>query len=306
MIPLIVILGPTASGKTALAIKLAKELDGEIVTADSMQVYKGMDIGTAKPDIDEQSGIVHHLIDIVSPNEDFSLSTYVKLAHSTIEDIHKRGKTPILAGGTGLYIDTVINNINLSEDSFDKDLREKLSKMSKDKLYSKLKEIDHDSAAKLHENDIKRVIRALEIYYLTGKTKTNLDNDSQTKGTKYKCVIFGLVMERNILYNRINLRVDEMVKRGLFEEVSKIYKKINKKNATSMQGLGYKEIIYFFDGLATRDEAINLLKRNTRRFAKRQNTWFKRNKDIIWLDAQRSIEEIKNVCIETIKNVFVP
>lgn len=287
LIPLVVIAGPTASGKTALAIDIAKELGGEIISADSMQIYREMNIGTAKPTAEEMCGVPHHMLDIADPCENFSLWKFARAAHKAINDVYSRGKLPILAGGTGLYTDTIVHNIELSEAGGDNSVREELMKKARSGgaagLYKKLSETDPESAAKLCEKDVKRVVRALEIYYLTGKTKSENDEISKKSKKIYNYLYFAIETEREILYNRINTRVDEMVKRGLFEEVSDIKNKYGFINTTSMQGIGYREVLYYLRGLVTRTETEELIKRNTRRLAKRQMTWLRKNDEVIWI-----------------------
>lgn len=287
LIPLVVIAGPTASGKTALAIDIAKELGGEIISADSMQIYREMNIGTAKPTAEEMCGVPHHMLDIADPCENFSLWKFARAAHKAINDVYSRGKLPILAGGTGLYTDTIVHNIELSEAGGDNSVREELMKKARSggaaELYKKLSETDPESAAKLCEKDVKRVVRALEIYYLTGKTKSENDEISKKSKKIYNYLYFAIETEREILYNRINTRVDEMVKRGLFEEVSDIKNKYGFINTTAMQGIGYREVLYYLRGLVTRTETEELIKRNTRRLAKRQMTWLRKNDEVIWI-----------------------
>ena len=287
LIPLVVIAGPTASGKTAIAIDIAKELGGEIISADSMQIYREMNIGTAKPTAEEMCGVPHHMLDIADPCENFSLWKFARAAHKAINDVYSRGKLPILAGGTGLYTDTIVHNIELSEAGGDNSVREELMKKARSggaaELYKKLSETDPESAAKLCEKDVKRVVRALEIYYLTGKTKSENDEISKKSKKIYNYLYFAIETEREILYNRINTRVDEMVKRGLFEEVSDIKNKYGFINTTAMQGIGYREVLYYLSGLVTRTETEELIKRNTRRLAKRQMTWLRKNDEVIWI-----------------------
>lgn len=287
LIPLVVIAGPTASGKTALAIDIAKELGGEIISADSMQIYREMNIGTAKPTAEEMCGVPHHMLDIADPCENFSLWKFARAAHKAINDVYSRGKLPILAGGTGLYTDTIVHNIELSKAGGDNSVREELMKKARSggaaELYKKLSETDPESAAKLCEKDVKRVVRALEIYYLTGKTKSENDEISKKSKKIYNYLYFAIETEREILYNRINTRVDEMVKRGLFEEVSDIKNKYGFINTTAMQGIGYREVLYYLRGLVTRTETEELIKRNTRRLAKRQMTWLRKNDEVIWI-----------------------
>lgn len=296
MIPLIVIAGPTASGKTALAIETAKLLDGEIISADSMQVYKKMNIGTAKPDMEERRGIPHHLIDVKEPWEDFSVSDFAELAHKAIADIHLRGKMPILAGGTGLYIDNVVYNIKLSQESFDKSIREKLVRRSQEEggasLLRELSLKDPQAASKLHANDTKRIIRALEILEATGKTKSEHDKASKKTEKIYDSFYFAIELDREILYNKINMRVDKMIESGLASEAFEIYRLIRGKCGTSLQSVGYKELFWYFKGLSTFDEAVEMIKKNTRHLAKRQITWFGKNQDIIRLDGSRPADKL--------------
>ncbi len=299
MIPLLVIAGPTASGKTALAIEIAKKIDGEVVSADSMQVYKNMNIGTAKPDEAEMAGVPHHLLDVISPDTDFSLEQFTRLAHAAIRDIHARGKVPILAGGTGLYIDTVVENRPLSENSFDPAVRERLEKEWETKggesVYALLSRLDPEAAASLHPNEKRRILRALEIYYTTGETKSA---HLQKKSEKiYDYFVFALELPREILYNRINRRVDAMLEAGLLPEVEKIHASLRGKKRTALQGVGYKELIWYLEGRATKQEAVALLKRNTRRLAKRQMTWFRANPAIQWLDGQKPAHILAEECI---------
>ncbi|MBE7063850.1 MAG: tRNA (adenosine(37)-N6)-dimethylallyltransferase MiaA [Ruminococcaceae bacterium] len=299
MIPMLVIAGPTASGKTALAIELAKKIGGEVVSADSMQVYTGMNIGTAKPDEAEKAGVPHHLLDVVSPDTDFSLARFAELAHTAIADIYARGKVPILAGGTGLYIDTVMENRPLSENSFDPALRTRLQSEWEEKgaeaMYAELMRLDPAAAGKLHPNEKRRILRALEIYFATGETKTaHLEKKSEKI---YDYFVFALELPREILYNRINRRVDAMLEAGLLDEVRAVYAPLRGKQRTALQGVGYKELIWYLEGRATFEEAVELLKRNTRRLAKRQMTWFRANPSIIWLDGQKPSAALCEECI---------
>jgi len=299
MIPLLVIAGPTASGKTALAIEIAKKIGGEVVSADSMQVYKDMNIGTAKPDEEEMAGIPHHLLDVVSPDTNFSLAQFAVLAHEAIRDIHARGKVPILAGGTGLYIDTVTENRPLSENAFDPRVREELQAawevQGGEAMFATLTRLDPAAAARLHPNEKRRILRALEIYYTTGETKSA---HCKKKSEKiYDYFVFALELPREILYNRINRRVDVMLEAGLLEEVRSVYATLRGKQRTALQGVGYKELIWFLEGRATYEEAVELLKRNTRRLAKRQMTWFRANPNIIWLDGQKKVETLAEMCV---------
>lgn len=280
MIPLVIIAGPTASGKTALSVELALRLGGEIVSADSMQIYKNMDIGTAKPTPEEKKGVPHHLMDIVSPDEKFSLSEYVKLAHKTIEDIYSRGKLPIMVGGTGLYIDTVISNTLLSDAGIDEEYRKNLEEYAKINgnalLKEKLKDVDEESYNRLHENDVKRIIRALEIHHLTGKTIGEYNRESKNTPRIYNTVGFIINHDRETLYNRINERVDIMISSGLLDEVKNCIKMGLNKKSTAMQAIGYKEMAEYLNGEIAFEEAVEKIKMESRRYAKRQITWFKR------------------------------
>lgn len=284
----IVICGPTASGKTSLGIKLAKKVDGEIVSCDSMQIYKDMTIGTAKPTDEERKEAVHHLVDFVYPNERYSVAEYKKDAEYTINEILKKGKKPIIVGGTGLYLNSLVYGIEYPNIETNLEFREKLEKRVEkeglDSLYNEAKKIDEEATKKISPNDKKRVLRILEIYHTTGKTKTELEGISRKNGPKYDYKIFFLNMERSILYDRINKRVDLMIKDGLIEEVESLLKKY-KEFPTAMQGLGYKEVVEYLENKLTKDEMIEKIKQETRRYAKRQITWFKSYKDAVWLDA---------------------
>lgn len=281
----LVIVGPTASGKTSLAVEIAKKFNGEIISADSMQIYKNMDIATAKPTKEEQAGVPHHLIDFLSPNEKFSVAKYKELCCKCIDDILKRGKLPIIAGGTGLYVDTVVNN-TVFLDGDNEEIRRTLVNEFEEKgiepLYERLLEIDRESAEKLHLSDVKRIIRALEVYYSTGKTKSQQNLLSHTEKSKYDFCVIGInAHNREVLYDRINRRVDLMVSSGLINEAENFFK--NESSSTAVQAIGYKELKPYFDKEATLDEALFKLKAETRHYAKRQLTWFRRNKSINWI-----------------------
>jgi len=302
-IPLVIILGPTAVGKTAISIEIAKRLNGEIISADSMQIYKYMDIGTAKPSIEEREGVPHHLLDVVYPDEPFNVSLYKDLATKTIKEIYSRGKLPIVAGGTGLYINSLIYPLDFTDAHEDKEYREKLEKEAEEKgkdwLYNKLKLVDPETAKRLHPNDVRRIIRALEVYHITGKPMSEYYGRDLRKNHQYSIVLIGLTMERNKLYDRINKRVDIMVENGLVDEVKWLMEKGYDRNLNSMQGLGYKEIIQYLLGRRTLEEAIYILKRDTRRFAKRQLTWFRRLTHVNWLEVdtfEDKEELIKHIC----------
>ncbi len=291
----IIIGGATASGKSSLAMKLAKELNTEIISCDSMQVYREMNIGTAKPSIEDMNSVKHYMIDIINPDEDFNVVKYVSMVNPLIEDILSRNKIPIIVGGTGLYVEALMNNIDFSEKSIDLDYRKEMEKVAKEKgneeIYNMLKEIDIDSANRLNINDTKRIIRALEVYHTTGQTITYYNSISKNKDSKYDFILFGIDVPREELYQRINDRVDKMLEKGLVNEVKEIYNKYS-KFPTAMQGLGYKEEIRYLKEEITLEEMIELIKKETRHYAKRQITWFKAYKSIIWLSPQSSIEEI--------------
>ena len=295
-IPLLVIAGPTASGKTALAIELSKRLNGEIISCDSMQIYKRMDIGTAKPDRDEQMAAPHRLIDIVEPTVDFSCADYSVLAKREIEEIAKIGKTPILCGGTGLYVDHVLNNTSFSDAGSDENYRAKLMERIENEgvesVYDELKVVDPVSAGKIHKNNVKRVIRALEIYHLTGKTKSYWDEVSKRDESPYDARFICLdYKDRDKLYERIDKRVDKMIELGLVDEVKGLVSSIS-LSKTAQQGIGYKEIIDYLGGKMTLDQAIDNIKKGTRNYAKRQLTWFRRYGAPLYVDECQNFEEV--------------
>ena len=285
---LIILTGPTAVGKTDLSIRLAKETNGEIISADSMQVYRNMDIGTAKIKKEEMSGIPHHLIDILDPDEEFNVVLFKKYAKEAIEDITGRGKTPIIVGGTGFYIQAVLYDIDFEENDDDMSYRYKLEAIAKEKgnihLHNMLDKIDHEAALKIHPNNIRRVIRALEFYDKTGKKISEHNEREAARKSPYNFEYFVLNDERSKLYDRIDKRVDVMIKEGLLDEVKGLLDKGYTRDLVSMQGLGYKEIIDYLNGAVTIDEAVYTLKRDTRHFAKRQLTWAKREKEVTWVN----------------------
>ena len=295
----IVICGPTASGKTALSIELAKKINGEIISSDSMQIYKDMDIGTAKPTKEETQGIKHYLIDFVSPDERYSVANFKKDAKQALKEIIKKGKTPIVVGGTGLYVDSLIYEIDYNDIEIDEQYRKQLEEVAKkdglDKLYEEAKQIDPEAVSKISKNDQKRIIRILEIYHSTGKTKTEQEAASR-KEAEYDYKVFAINWERSMLYERINKRVDIMIEQGLIEEVKSIKEKYN-KFPTAMQGLGYKEVVDYLDGKYSKEEMIEKIKMETRRYAKRQLTWFRKNKQTIWLDGMDNIQKNVNIII---------
>lgn len=282
----IVIAGPTASGKTSMSIELAKHVNGEIISADSMQVYKYMDIGTAKPTIEEMQGIRHYLIDELLPSEEFNVVKFKDMAEKYIEEILSKGKRPIVVGGTGLYISSLINNINFSVTESNWELREQLSLEAEEKgaayVHHKLELVDPVSAVNIHPNNIKRVIRALEVYYQTQKPISYHNEKSRETPPKYNYILLGLTMEREKLYDKINKRVDVMLDNGLVNEVRKLVELGYADSITSMQGIGYKEILSYLREEITLEEAIEIIKRESRRYAKRQITWFKRIKETKW------------------------
>ena len=285
-IPLIAIVGPTASGKTALSVDLSLRLNGEIVSCDSMQVYKDMHIASATPDEGEKKGVPHHLVEFLSPKETFSVADYVSLAHKKIREINEKGKQPILVGGTGLYFNSLIDNISFSEEKTDEALRQRLDtefdKIGSEEMLKKLAEFDKETANKLHPNNKKRIIRAFEVYMTTGKTITEQQIDSKAIPTPYKPYIIGLTFkDRELLYKRINKRVDIMLEKGLLKEAENAYN--NKNNKTAVQAIGHKEFFDFFQGKATFEEAVEKLKTETRHYAKRQLTWFGRDDRINWI-----------------------
>ena len=291
----IIITGPTASGKTALSIELAKKIDGEIISSDSMQIYKDMDIGTAKVTKEEAQGIKHYLVDFVSPDQRYTVSDFKKDAETAIKEILEKGKVPIVVGGTGLYVNSLIYGIEYQDMKIDENYRNMLMERAEDpqeleKLWEEANRIDPEAMTKISRNDKKRIIRVLEIYKATGKTKTEQEILSRQKGTEYDYKVFGISMDREKLYERINLRVDLMIQAGLEDEVKNLLNKYS-EFPTAMQGLGYKEVKEYFDGIITREEMIDKIKQESRRYAKRQLTWFRRNNEIIWLDKDDGMEK---------------
>jgi tRNA dimethylallyltransferase len=280
---LVVLIGPTAVGKTKMSIELAKRLNGEIINGDSMQVYKGMDIGTAKIRPEEMEGIPHHLFDIKEPHESFSVAEFQHLARSFVREITSRGKLPMIVGGTGLYIQSVIYDYQFSDAPSNPQYRKHLEECGdKYSLHEKLKEIDPESAERIHPNNVRRVIRALEIYHCTGKTMTQWLSE-QKRQLVYDVALIGLTMEREKLYRRINERVDHMIAQGLVDEVKALYER-GIRDCQSIQAIGYKELYAHFDGFLSLEEAIEQLKQNSRRYAKRQLTWFRNQMPVQWFD----------------------
>lgn len=292
---ILVIAGPTAVGKTEISIKLAKELNGEIVSTDSMQIYKGMNIGSAKISDKEMQEIPHHLIDIVNPKDEFSVAEYRELCLKTIEDIHSKNKLPILVGGTGLYIDSVTCNMNFTESEKDEEYRQYLwnlaEKEGNEKVHNMLKDIDEESYISIHANNRKRVIRALEVYKLTGKPFSSFREENKKYDVPYNIHYYVLNMDRANLYQRVNKRVDIMMEQGLVEEVKSLVGIGLTSNMQSMQGIGYKEVIYYLEGKTTLNETVDMIKQGTRNYAKRQLTWFKRDPRSIFLNKDELTEE---------------
>lgn len=294
-------------GKSKLAIELAKKINGEIICADSMQIYKDMNIGTAKVTTEEMQGIKHYMLDIISPDERYSVSDYKVQAEKCIEEILNKGKVPIIVGGTGLYINSLIYGIEFQNEKYDEEYRKALEDMAQKEglevLYEKAKLIDPTAMKKISKNDKKRIIRVLEIYHKTGKTKTQQEIESRKKDVKYNYHMFAIDMERPILYERINKRADNMINEGLIEEVKSILAKYS-QFPTAMQGLGYKEVVEFLQGNISKEEMEEKIKLETRHYAKRQLTWFRKNKETIWLDGQEDLEENIKIIIENYKKEF--
>lgn len=295
-----VIGGPTASGKSKLAVELAKRINGEIISADSMQIYKDMNIGTAKLTKEEMQGIKHHLLDFVSPEGRYSVANFKTDAKIKIEEILKKGKTPIIVGGTGLYIDSMIYGIEFQDEKIDKEYREELNELAEkeglERLYEEARKIDLEAMKKISINDKKRIIRVLEIYHKTGKTKTEVEKESRKNEIKYNYKMFAITMNREKLYERIEKRVDQMIEQGLIEEVQSILNKYH-KFPTAMQGLGYKEVVEYLENKLTKEEMIEKIKKKTRHYAKRQLTWFRKNKETIWLDGEKPLEKNLEIII---------
>lgn len=289
--PLIVLTGPTAVGKTSLSISLAKAVNGEIISADSMQVYKGMDIGSAKIRKEEMQGVMHYLVDILEPEEEFHIVKFQELAKAALEEIYAKGKTPILVGGTGFYIQAVTRDIDFTQAEQETSYREELEQFAKEKgaeyLHEKLREVDSKSAENIHANNVKRVIRALEFYHQNGTPISEHNEEQKQQTSPYNLAYFVLTAPREILYERIDRRVDQMMEEGLLEEVKSLRERGCHRGMVSMQGLGYKEILAYLEGEYPLEEAVRILKRDTRHFAKRQLTWFRREQDVIWVDKEQ-------------------
>ena len=304
---LIILAGPTASGKTSVSIDLAKRLGGEIISADSMQVYKYMDVGTAKISVEEMQGVKHHLIDVLDPKEDFNIVKFQNMVKCSIEEIVKNGHIPILVGGTGFYIQSIIYDIDFNTEDDNSSVRKKLEEeydtLGADFMYEKLKKIDSVSAGIIHKNNKKRIIRAIEFFLINNEPISSHNEVQRKKNSPYDYRFFVLNPPRDILYERINKRVDIMVEKGLVDEVKKLREMGLSMENISMQGIGYKEIIEYLDGEVSLESAIENIKQNTRHMAKRQVTWFKREKDVIYVDpfSFESNEKIVDYMIEKIK-----
>lgn len=286
--PLVILTGPTAVGKTALSIHLAKVIGGEIISADSMQVYRGMDIGSAKIRTEEMDGVPHHLIDVLDPEEEFHVVLFQKMVKEAMERIYRNGHIPILTGGTGFYIQAILYDIDFTENGEDTSYRESLEALAEEKgaehLHEMLENVDPVSAEEIHANNVKRVIRALEYFQQTGEPISIHNQREREKEAAYNSAYFVLNAPRPLLYERIDRRVDEMLENGLVEEVKRLRERGCTRELVSMQGLGYKEILAWLDGETSYEEAVEILKRDTRHFAKRQITWFKRERDVIWIN----------------------
>jgi tRNA dimethylallyltransferase len=299
---LLIVCGPTASGKTDIAVDICLRIGGEVVSADSMQIYRGMDIGTAKPTPEEMRGVRHHLIGIADPRERYSVAAYREKAIDAIEGIFARGNTPVVCGGTGLYIDALTKPLGFSAQG-DEKIRLELEGLSrqeggKGRLHEMLRAADPESADRLHENDIRRVIRALEVYKLTGKTLSQHINLDKGGTGAYRGRLFALSWPRDLLYSRIDRRVDQMINKGLLDEVKALHRSCPPGNSTAMQGIGYKEIARALDGDISLETAIAQIKQATRNYAKRQLTWFRRDERVQWVDAQ-------NACVQDISREII-
>lgn len=297
--------GPTAVGKTAASIGLAKAVEGEIISADSMQVYRGMDIGSAKISRKEMDGVRHYLVDVLEPEEEFNVVKFQRLARQAAEEIYSRNKIPIVVGGTGFYIQALLYDIDFTENDGDISLRQELEKTAEEKgpeyLHQLLQEVDPQAARDLHPNNIKRVIRALEFYRQTGQKISEHNRKERAKESPYRYAYFVLTDDRARLYDRIDRRVDAMMEAGLLEEVRSLRDRGVKRTCTSMQGLGYKELYACLEGECSLDEAVRIIKRDTRHFAKRQLTWFRRERDVIWLDKGRFLQDEGRILQEMLR-----
>ncbi len=307
--PLVILTGPTAVGKTALSVELAKRIGGEIISADSMQVYRGMDIGSAKVKKEEMQGVPHHLIDEIDPEEEFDVVRFQAYAKKYIREILSRGRIPILTGGTGFYLQAVLYDIDFTEHGKDHGYRDSLEKIAEEQgpqvLHDMLRDVDPDAAGQIHANNVKRVIRALEYYQETGEQISGHNASERQKESPYNFAYFVLDEDRGRLYERIDARVDRMMEEGLLDEVRALKEKGCSRKMVSMQGLGYKELLDYLDQKTTLDEAVRIIKRDTRRFAKRQLTWFRRERSVIWIEKEEfgnDNEKILSYLIDILKD----
>lgn len=286
--PLIILAGPTAVGKTDLSVRLAKQINASVISADSMQVYRHMDIGSAKITPEEMDGVPHYLVDVLDPEEEFSVVRFQQMAKEAAEEIYARGQIPLVVGGTGFYVQALLYDIDFTEndgdDSFRRELEQTAKEQGSEYLHDLLKERDPKAAEQIHPNNVKRVIRALEFYQQTGKRISEHNEEERGKESPYEFAYFVLTDERSRLYERIDRRVDLMMEQGLLEEVRELKERGVRRDSTAMQGLGYKELYAYLDGAYDLEEAVRVIKRDTRHFAKRQLTWFKRERDVIWAD----------------------
>ena len=307
MKPLIILTGPTAVGKTELSIALAKAIGGEIISADSMQVYKYMDIGTAKIRPEEMQGVKHHLIDVLEPDVALNVAVFKEMAKQAVEEIYERGHIPVIVGGTGFYIQALLYDIDFSEEDSDPKFRNELEFLAKEKgseyLHTCLSEVDPESANQIHHHNVKRVVRALEYYHTHGEKISVHNERERQKKSPYQFLYFVLTNDRKVLYDRIEKRIDQMISEGLVDEVDNLLKMGYNRELVSMQGLGYKEFVSYLMGECTLEDSIYILKRDTRHFAKRQLTWFRRERDVRWLDKSTvtSETEILDKILDTIR-----
>lgn len=301
---IVVICGPTATGKTSIAVSLAQKFGGEIISADSMQIYKGMEIATAKPTKEEMQGVPHYLMDFYDPCDSFSVADYVRLAREKTDEVSARGKIPFIVGGTGLYISSLVNNINFEDSECDYEYREQLRLLAREKggsyLLSRLAEFDPETAAALHPNNLARIIRAMEVYKVTGKTMSELQWLSRSKPSPYEPCMIALDYDRDLLYERINKRVDIMLAEGLIKEAREFFEHDN--YPTAVQAIGYKELFPYFTGEKDLAECVESLKRETRKYAKRQLTWFRRDSRINWIKVTRQVS--RREIVETAESVI--
>ena len=305
--PLIVLTGPTAAGKTGLSIELAKKINGAIISADSMQVYRHMDIGSAKITKEEMDGIPHYLIDVLEPYEEFSVHLFKQMAEKALEEIYAKGMVPIIVGGTGFYIQALLYDIQFTDTDTDTEYRENMEALAEQNgpqwIHDRLKEVDSEAADQIHANNVKRVIRALEYFHQTGQKISEHNAEERQRTSPYCHVYFVLNRDRAELYHRIDLRVDIMLENGLLDEVKKLKEMGYTKDMVAMKGLGYKEILDYLDGEITLDEAIYRIKRDTRHFAKRQLTWFRRERDVTWVELEgRAFDEVLEEMLSLLRN----